>query len=145
MTTTPTPRPEDRPGDPKPAFERIAAAWLQREVDGGQQLDGAELARQVSVTPRLAAATLAALRASRERDPGCARVRLLLAREQIQAAFVVAELRGDRRRLDPAELARQADVSTTVARQWLRTLRAARHGDPTLAELRGEPAEHRLA
>src|SRR6266540_2682668 len=101
--------PQPRPGDPKPAFERIAAAWLAREVDGGQQVDPGELARQVSVTPRLAAATLTALRASRERDPGCSRVRMLLARDKIQAAFVAAELGGDGTRLlDPAELARQA-------------------------------------
>jgi WhiB family redox-sensing transcriptional regulator len=143
-TATPPPRPEDRPEDPRPAFERIAAAWLVREVDGGKWLDPSELARQVSVTPRTAAATLAALRASRERDPGCSRVRMLLARDRIQAAFVAAELRGDTR-LDAAALAREAGVSTTVARQWLRTFRAARHSDPTLANLRGEPAEHRPA
>jgi WhiB family redox-sensing transcriptional regulator len=101
--------------------------------------------RQVSVTPRTAAATLAALRASRERDPGCSRVRMLLARDRIQAAFVAAELRGDRRRLDAATLAREAGVTTTVARQWLHTFRAARHSDPTLAGLRGEPAERRPA
>jgi WhiB family redox-sensing transcriptional regulator len=142
-TTTTTPPPAD--GDPKPAFERVAAVWLAREVDGGQQLDAAKLARQVSVTPRTAAAALAALRVSRQRDPDCGRVRMLLARDQIQAAFVAAELRGDRRRLDPAELARQAGVSTTVARQWLRTFRTARHSDPTLAELRDQPAEHRPA
>jgi WhiB family redox-sensing transcriptional regulator len=144
-TATPPPRPEERPGDPRPAFERVAAAWLAREVDGGQRLDPSELAREVSVTPRTAAATLAALRASRERDPDCGRVRLLLARDRIQQAFVAAELRGDARRLDPAELAREAGVTTTVARQWLRTFRAARHGDPTLAGLRCEPAEHRPA
>jgi WhiB family redox-sensing transcriptional regulator len=144
-TTTPQPPPAEGPGDPKPAFERVAAAWLAREVDGGQRLDPGELAREVSVTPCAAAAVLAALRASRERDPGCGRVRMLLARDRIQAAFVAAELRGDGRRLDPDELARQAGVTTTVARQWLRTFRAARHGDPTLAELRSEPAEHRPA
>jgi WhiB family redox-sensing transcriptional regulator len=143
--TTSTPPPANSSGDPKPAFERVAAAWLAREVDGNQRVDAADLAREVSVTPRLAAATLAALRASRERDPSCGRVRMLLVRDQIQAAFVAAELRGDRRRLDPDELARQAGVTTTVARQWLRTFRAARHGDPTLAGLRGEPAEHRPA
>ncbi len=143
--TTTTPPPPDGSGDPKPAFERVAAAWLAREVDGGQRLDPSALAREVSVTPRLAAATLAALRASRERDPGCGRVRMLLARDRIQAAFVAAELRGDGRRLDPDELARQAGVTTTVARQWLRTFRAARASDPTLARLRGEPAEHRPA
>jgi Transcription factor WhiB len=143
-TTTPPPRPEEGPGDPKPAFERVAAAWLVREVDGGQRLDPSELAREVSVTPRTAAATLAALRASRQRDPGCGRVRLLLARDRIQAAFVAAELRGHTR-LDPGELARQAGVTTTVARQWLHTFRTARHGDPTLTALRGEPAERRPA
>jgi hypothetical protein len=142
--TTTTPPPPDGSGDPKPAFERVAAAWLTREVDGGQPLDPSELAAEVSVTPRTAAATLAALRASRQRDPGCARVRMLLVRDRIQAAFVAAELRGDAR-LDAATLAREAGVSATVARQWLRAFRAARHGDPTLADLRGEPAEHRPA
>jgi WhiB family transcriptional regulator, redox-sensing transcriptional regulator len=141
--TTTTPPPADA-GDPKPAFERVAAAWLAREVDGGQRLDPSELAREVSVTPRTAAATLAALRASRERDPGCARVRMLLVRDRIQAAFVAAELRGDAR-LDAATLAREAGVSATVARQWLRTFRAARASDPTLAGLRREPVEHQLA
>ncbi len=131
-TTTPPPRPEERPGDPRPAFERVAAAWLAREVDGGQHLDPAALAREVSVTPRTAAATLAALRASRERDPSCGRVRMLLARDRIQQAFVAAELRGDGR-LDAASLAREAGVTTTVARQWLRAFRAARHGDPGCA------------
>jgi hypothetical protein len=145
MTTTSQPRPEDRPGEPGPAWERIAAAWLAREIDGGTRVDPDELAREVSVTPRLAAATLDSLRASRERDPGCARVRMLLARDQIQAAFVAAELRGGDRPLDPAALGREAGVSTTVARQWLRTFRAARASDPTLQELRAEPAEHRPA
>jgi WhiB family transcriptional regulator, redox-sensing transcriptional regulator len=69
---------------------------------------------------------------------------MLLARDRIQAAFVAAELRGDGR-LDPAELAREAGVSATVARQWLHTFRAARTSDPTLAGLRGEPAERRPA
>jgi WhiB family redox-sensing transcriptional regulator len=69
---------------------------------------------------------------------------MLLARDRIQQAFVAAELRGDAR-LDAASLAREAGVTTTVARQWLRAFRAARHGDPTLAGLRGEPAEHRPA
>src|SRR6266511_5366834 len=113
--TTTTPPPADGSGDPKPAFERVAAAWLAREVDGGQRVDPGELARQVSVTPRTTAAILAALRASRERDPGCARVRMLLARDQIQAAFVAAELRSDGR-LDAATLAREAGVPATVAR-----------------------------
>jgi WhiB family redox-sensing transcriptional regulator len=143
-TAAPRSQPGDDPGDPRPAFERIAAAWLAREVDGGHHVDPGELARQTSVTPRLAAATLAALRASRERDPGCARVRMLLARDRIQAAFVTAELR-DGSRLDPDELAREAGVSVTTARQWLHTLRAARGSDPTLYELRATPAEHRPA
>src|ERR671931_447554 len=142
--TTTTPPPADGSGDPKPAFERVAAAWLAREVDGGQQLDPAELAAEVSVTPRTAAATLAALRASRDRDPGCGRVRMLLVRDRIQQAFVAAELRGSGR-LDAAALAREAGVTTTIARQWLHTFRAARTSDPTLAGLRGESAEHRPA
>jgi hypothetical protein len=142
VTATATPQP--RPADPKPAFERIAAAWLAREVDGGHHVDPGELARQVSVTPRLAAAILTVLRASRERDPGGARVRMLLARDRIQAAFVAAELR-DGSRLDPDELAREAGVSVTTARQWLHTLRAARASDPTLYELRATPAEQGAA
>jgi hypothetical protein len=147
MTTTPTtpaPDPGDRPGDPRPAFERIAAAWLAREVDTGHQVDTAELARQTSVTPRLAAATLTVLRAARAQDPSLGQVRLLLARDRIQAAFVAAELRGTQP-LDPAELAREAGVSVTVARQWLHTLRAARASDPTLYALRATPAEYRPA
>jgi len=144
MTTTSSPAPADRPGDPRPAFERVAAAWLAHEVDGGQQVDPGELARQTSVTPRMATAILAALRASRGRDPGCARVRMLLARDRVQAAFVAAELRGNGP-LDPAALAREAGVSVTTARQWLHTLRAARGSDPMLYELRAEPAEHRPA
>jgi WhiB family redox-sensing transcriptional regulator len=142
--TTPAPDPGDRPGDPRPAFERIAAAWLAREVDAGQPVDAAEVARQVSVTPRVAAATLTVLRAARAQDPSLARVRLLVARDRIQAAFVAAELRGTQR-LDPAALAREAGVSVTVARQWLHTLRAARTSDPTLYALRATPAEHRPA
>ena len=142
--TTTTPPPADNSGDPKPAFERVAAVWLAREVDGGQRVDAAEVAHEVSVTPRLAAAILAALRASRQQDSGCARVRMLLARDRIQAAFVAAELRGNKP-LDPAALAREAGVSTTIVRQWLHTLRAARGSDPTLYELRATPAEHRLA
>jgi WhiB family redox-sensing transcriptional regulator len=142
MTTTTTATPPS--GDPKPAFERVAAVWLAREVDGGQRVDAAEVAREVSVTRRLAAAILAALRASRQQDSGCSRIRVLLARDRIQAAFVAAELRGNKP-LDPAALAREAGVSTTVARQWLHTLRAARRSDPTLYELRATPAEHHAA
>jgi WhiB family redox-sensing transcriptional regulator len=142
--TTPAPDPGDRPGDPRPAFERLAAAWLTREVDAGQPVDAAEVARQVSVTPRVAAATLTVLRAARAQDPSLARVRLLVARDRIQAAFVAAELRGTQP-LDPAALAGEAGVSVTVARQWLHTLRAARTSDPTLYALRATPAEHRLA
>jgi WhiB family redox-sensing transcriptional regulator len=137
----PTSQPDEGPVDPRPAWERTAAAWLAREVDTGQPVDAATVAREASVTPATAAATLAALRAARAADPGLGRVRMLLARDRIQAAYLARELRGGPPP-DPATLAREVGVSVTVARQWLRTFRAARAADPTLASLRAEPAEH---
>jgi hypothetical protein len=137
----PAPQPDQGRVDPRPAWERIAAAWLAREVDTAERLDPGELARQLSVTRAVAAATLAALRAARAADPGLGRVRMLLARDRIQAAWLAHQLRGGPPP-DPAALARETGVSVTVARQWLRTFRAARAADPTLASLRDEPAEH---
>jgi WhiB family redox-sensing transcriptional regulator len=144
VSATPTPpasQPDQRPVDPRPAWERVAAAWLAREVDAGQPVDAPTLAREVSVTPATATATLTALRAARAADPGLARVRLLLARDRIQAAYLAHQLRGGPPP-DPAALARQTGVSVTVARQWLRTFRAARAADPALRSLRDEQADH---
>jgi WhiB family redox-sensing transcriptional regulator len=134
-------QPGDRPADPRPAWERIAAAYLAREVDTGQRLDPGELARQLSVTRAVAAATLAALRAARAADPTLSRVRMLLARDRIQAAWLTHQLRGGPPP-DPAALAREVGVSVTVARQWLHTFRAAGAADPALSSLRDDPAEH---
>jgi hypothetical protein len=52
----------ERPGDPRPAWERIAYAWLQQEVDGGQPVTAAQLAREVSVAPAFATDLLQVLR-----------------------------------------------------------------------------------
>jgi hypothetical protein len=129
------------PADPRPAWERIAYTWLEREVDGGHQVDPAALAAEVSVTPQLAGDLLRVLRAQRQRDPELAELRGRLVRDRITDAYLTRELRGGTP-LDPAELAREVDTTNATARQWLHTLRAARSGDPRLAGLRTEPASH---
>ena len=43
---------QERPADPRPAWERIAYTWLDREVDHGQPVDPTALAAEVSVAPR---------------------------------------------------------------------------------------------
>src|SRR6266540_2109748 len=150
MTTTTTPPSEGRPGDSRPAFERIAYTWLDREVDGGQRLDPGELAAEVSVAPRLAAGLLARLRAAQARDPEVAvTLRGRRARDRITDAYVTRELHGNQR-LDPAQLAAEAGVSATVARQWLHALTLARQLGTQphqvaaqLQELRAGPATAR--
>ena len=141
MTTTTTPPSEGRPGDSRPAFERIAYTWLDREVDGGQRLDPGDLAAEVSVAPRLAAGLLARLRAAQARDPEVAvTLRGRRARDRITDAYVTRELHGNQR-LDPAQLAAEAGVSATVARQWLHALRTQQDHDGELAVL-AEPVSH---
>jgi WhiB family redox-sensing transcriptional regulator len=137
-TAAPTAEP---PADPRPAWERVAYTWLEREVDGGHQVDPAALAAEVSVTPRLATDLVRVLRAQRQRDPGLTELRGRLVRDRITTAYLTRELRGSTP-LDPAELAREVGTTTRTARQWLHTLRAARSGDPRLATLRSEPASH---
>ncbi len=129
------------PADPRPAWERIAYAWLEREVDGGHQVDPAALAAEVSVTPRLASDLLRVLRAQRQRDPELSELRGRLVRDRITEAYLARELRGGTP-LDPAAVAREVGITTRTARQWLHTLRAARSGDPRLAGLRAEPTSH---
>jgi WhiB family transcriptional regulator, redox-sensing transcriptional regulator len=51
------------------------------------------------------------------------------------------ELHGDQR-LDPATLAGEVGTTTTVARQWLHTLRAGQQTDHRLAGLHAEPVSH---
>jgi hypothetical protein len=140
----------ERPADPRPAWERIAHAWLEREVDAGQPVDPATLAGEVSVAPGLARDLLRVLRGHRDRDPGLSELRGRVVRDRIIDAYLRREL-GAGGRLDPAELAAEVGTSPAVARQWLAGLRAQHpsghdlqvltepvsHGHPTPAQLAG--------
>jgi AraC-like DNA-binding protein len=132
---------QERPADPRPAWERIAYAWLAREVDGGQPVDPVTLAGEVSVAPGFAGDLVRVLRAHRQRDPELSELRGRLVRDRITDAYLAREL-PDGQPLDPAELAREVGTTTTVARQWLHTLRAGQQTDPRLGSLRTEPASH---
>jgi WhiB family redox-sensing transcriptional regulator len=144
----PTPRPtiiptqdHEQPADPRPAWERVAYTWLEREVDAGQPVDPAELAHQVSVAPGFAGDLLRVLRAHRQRDPELSELRARLVRDRITDAYLTQELPNGER-LDPAELAAEVGTTTTIARQWLHTLRAGQQSDRRLASLRSEPVSH---
>jgi WhiB family transcriptional regulator, redox-sensing transcriptional regulator len=138
----PTDQPEQQgPVDPRPAWERVAYTWLAREVDAGQPIDPAELAREVSVAPRFADELLRVLRAHRQRDPELAELRGRLVRDRITDAYLARELPGGQQ-LDPAALACEVGTTTAVARQWLHTLRAGNRTDRRLAGLRSEPVSH---
>jgi Transcription factor WhiB len=137
--TIPTPE-QEGPSDPRPAWERVAYTWLAREVDGGQPVDPAELAREVSVVPDLARDLLRVLRAQRDRDPTLSELRARLVRDQITDAYLARELAGHQQ-LDPAELAREVGTTPAVARQWLAGLRA-QHTTGQGLEVRSEPASH---
>jgi WhiB family transcriptional regulator, redox-sensing transcriptional regulator len=148
MTRTPDPttipmtiQDQEGPVDPRPAWERVAYTWLAREVDGGQPVDPRELAREVSVAPGFASDLVRVLRAQRDRDPGLAELRARLVRDRITATYLTRELPGGQR-LDPAELAAEVGTTTTVARQWLHTLRTGNQADRRLASLRGELVSH---
>jgi hypothetical protein len=130
----------ERPTDPRPAWERIAYTWLDREVDHGQPVDPATLAREVSVAPDLARDLLRLLRAQRNRDPGLSELRARLVRDRITDAYLARELAG-RQPLDPTELAREVGTSPAVARQWLAGLRA-QHTSGEGLEVLSEPASH---
>jgi hypothetical protein len=119
----------------------VAYTWLEREVDGGHQVDPAALAAEVSVTPRLATDLVRVLRAQRQRDPDLGELRGRLLRDRITDVYLARELRGGTP-LDPATVARELGTTVTIARQWLHTLRAGRASDPRLAALRSEPASH---
>jgi Transcription factor WhiB len=137
----PTDRPNsERPTDPRPAWERIAYTWLAREVDGGQSVDPAELAAEVSVAPSLARDLVRVLRAARDRDPTLGELRARLVRDRIADAYLRRELAGDQH-LDPTALAAEVGTSPAVARQWLAGLRA-QHESPQGLELLAEPASH---
>jgi WhiB family transcriptional regulator, redox-sensing transcriptional regulator len=132
---------QERPVDPRPAWERIAYTWLQREVDGGQPVTATQLAAQTSVTPTLAADLLQVLRTQHQRDPALTQVRARLVRDQLTDLYVTRELRGGQR-LDPATVAKELSTTTTVARQWLHALRTVREQDPRLASLRATREDH---
>jgi WhiB family redox-sensing transcriptional regulator len=139
------PEPEG-PTDPRPAWERVAYTWLAREVDASQPLDPTELAHQVSVAPDLARDLLRVLRTQRERDPGLAELRARLVRDRIADAYLRRELAGDQR-LDPAELAAEVGTTTTIARQWLGSLRHQQGDGGVLVEpvSHGRPSPEQLA
>jgi WhiB family redox-sensing transcriptional regulator len=139
-TTIPTPE-QEGPVDPRPAWERVAYTWLACEVDAGHPVDPTELARQMSVAPGFASDLVRVLRAHHQHNPELSELRGRLARDRITDAYLARELPGGQR-LDPAELAREVDTSTTVARQWLHTLRAGSQTDRRLASLRAEPVSH---
>ena len=63
------------PTDPRPAWERIAYTWLEREVDHGQPVDPTALAQEVSVIPKLAHDLVRVLRAERTHDPALSELR----------------------------------------------------------------------
>jgi AraC-like DNA-binding protein len=134
-------REQEGPVDPRPAWERVAYAWLEREVDAGQPVDPPVLAHQVSVAPGFARDLLRVLRAHRQQDPDLSELRGRLVRDWITDAYLARELSGDEH-LDAAELAAEVGTTTTVARQWLHTLRAGRRTDRRLAGLRDEPVSH---
>jgi WhiB family transcriptional regulator, redox-sensing transcriptional regulator len=134
--------PTDQPGrpvDPRPAWERVAYAWLEREVDGGRPVDPATLAAEVSVAPGFARDLFVVLRAQRQRDPDLAELRARLIRDRIANAYLRRELAGAR--LDPTELAAEVGTSPAVARQWLAGLRA-QHPSAQGLEVLTEPASH---
>jgi WhiB family redox-sensing transcriptional regulator len=145
MTRTPDPatipiQEQEGPSDPRPAWERVAYTWLDREVDADQPVDPATLAREVSVAPDLARDLLRLLRAQRTRDPELSELRARLVRDRITDAYLRRELASGGR-LDPAELAAEVGTSLAVARQWLAGLRA-QHTSQQGLEVISEPVSH---
>ena len=131
---------QDRPVDPRPAWERVAYAWLEREVDAGQPVDPTTLAREVSVAPGFTRDLLRVLRAQRQQDPELSELRTRLVRDRIADAYLRRELAGGGR-LDSAELAAEVGTSPAVARQWLAGLRA-QHTSGQGLEVLAEPVSH---
>jgi WhiB family transcriptional regulator, redox-sensing transcriptional regulator len=132
---------QERPADPRPAWERIAYTWLAREVDAGEPVDPTALAGEVSVAPGFARDLVRILRAERVRDPALGELRSRVVRDRITDAYLGREFSGGQP-LDPAELASEVGATTTVARQWLHTLRTGQQTDRRLARLRAEPVSH---
>jgi WhiB family transcriptional regulator, redox-sensing transcriptional regulator len=131
---------QEGPVDPRPAWERIAYTWLEREVNAGHLVDPTELAHEVSVAPGFAGDLVRVLRAERDRDPGLAELRGRQVRDRIADAYLRRELAGDRR-LDPAELAVEVGTTAAAVRQWLAGLRT-QHTSGQGLEVLGEPVSH---
>jgi WhiB family transcriptional regulator, redox-sensing transcriptional regulator len=93
------------------------------------------------VAPGFARDLVRVLRTHRQHDPALSELRVRLVRDQITDAYLARELPGGQR-LDPKELAAEVGTTTTVARQWLHTLRAGHQTDPRLGSLRTEPVSH---
>jgi WhiB family transcriptional regulator, redox-sensing transcriptional regulator len=137
----PTDQPaREGPIDPRPAWERVAYTWLEREVDVGQPVDPATLAREVSVAPQFARDLLRVLRARRQQDPELSELRTRLVRDRIADAYLRRELAGGGR-LDSAELAAEVGTTPAVTRQWLAGLRA-QHMSGQGLEVLAEPVSH---
>jgi WhiB family transcriptional regulator, redox-sensing transcriptional regulator len=139
-TTTVAPAAE-APTDLRPAWERVAYAWLAREVDGGHQVDPAALAAEVSVNPRFTGELVRVLRAQRQRDPELGELRARLVRDQIIDAYLAHEVKAGQP-LEPVELAERVGTSAAIARQWLHALRAQRASEGGLGRLLGEQTSH---
>src|SRR5215211_509716 len=118
-----------------------STVWLEREVDAGQPVDPATLADEVSVAPGFARDLVRVLRTHRQHDPELAELRGRLVRDQLTDAYLARELPGGQP-LDPAALAAEVGTTSTVARQWLHTLRTGQQTDPRLGNLRSEPTSH---
>ena len=93
------------------------------------------------MAPGFARDLVRVLRAHRQRDPELSELRGRLVRDRITDAYLARELPGGQP-LDPAELAAEVGTTSTVARQWLHTLRAGQQSDRRLASLRAEPVSH---
>jgi WhiB family transcriptional regulator, redox-sensing transcriptional regulator len=152
VAVEPTTRPAVVPGPPadlRPAWERIAYAWLAREVDAAEPQTAETLAAETSVTPAYARDLLRVLRAQRDRDPDLGELRARLVRDRLTDAYLRRELGGGQR-LDPAALAAELGTTATIARQWLHTLRAQQTSEQPMGALdeptsHGEPSPGQLA
>ena len=93
------------------------------------------------MAPGFARDLVRVLRTHRQRDPELLELRGRLVRDQITDAYLTRKLAGGQP-LDPAALAAEVGTTSTVARQWLHTLRAGQQGDRRLASLRAQPTSH---
>ena len=109
---------QDRPADPRPAWERVAYAWLEREVDAGQPVDPATLAGEVSVAPGLARDLLRVLRGQRDRDPDLSELRGRLIRDRIADTYLRRELAGGGGSTRPSWRPRSAPRRRWPASGW---------------------------